>query len=75
MTDAGSGFRQPLDVALVKPDAVAERHQRPEQAEAVDIVDRAAAAPPAGVLLLVGRLHEVHVQRHTVFARAIGEPR
>jgi hypothetical protein len=53
---------------------VAERHLRAEQTEAVDILHRRAAAAPAGVFLLVGRLQQVHVQRHAVFARAIGEP-
>src|ERR1700731_3721452 len=46
----------------------------PEQAEAVDVLHRGAAAPPAGIFLLVRRLQQVHVQRDIVFARAIGEP-
>ena len=72
MTDTGPGFRQPLDVPLVEPDAVAERYLRAEQAEAVDVLQRGAAAAPASVFLLVRRLQQVHVQRHLVFARAIG---
>ena len=67
-TDTGAGFRQPLNIRLVEPDAVAERHLRAEQTEAVDILHRRAAAAPAGVFLLVGRLQEVHVQRHAVFS-------
>jgi hypothetical protein len=51
---------------------VAERHLRPEQTEAVDILHRRAAAAPAGVFLLVRGLQQVHVQRDIVFARAIG---
>jgi hypothetical protein len=48
VTDTGSGFRQPVDIPLVEPNAVAERHLRPEQTEAVDVFHRrTAAAPPA----------------------------
>jgi hypothetical protein len=47
---------------------VAERHLRPEQAEAVDVFHRGAAAAPVNVFLLVRRLKQVHVQRHLVFA-------
>jgi len=62
VTDTGSGL--PLDVSLVEPNAVAERHLRPEQAEAADVLNDGALAP-ARVFLLVGRLQQVHVQRHT----------
>ena len=50
-----------------------ERHLRPEQAEAADIVDRGAAAAPARIFLLVGGLDKVHVQRHVVLFRAFRE--
>ena len=49
MTETRSGFREPVHVMLVKPNAVAERHLRPEQAEAVDVFHRRAAAAPSGV--------------------------
>ena len=74
MTDTGPGFRDPLDVVLVEPNAVAERHLRAEQAEAVDILHRRATAASTSVFLLVRRLQEVHVQRHAIFARGVGEP-
>jgi hypothetical protein len=51
VADAGAGFRRPLNVRLVKPDAVAERHLWAEQTEAVDVFHRRAAAAPAGVFL------------------------
>jgi hypothetical protein len=46
VTDMGPGFCQPLDVSLIEPYAVAERHLRSEEAEAVDLLHRAAATPP-----------------------------
>ena len=62
VADAGAGLGDPADVALGQPDAVPERHARVHQAEAVEILDRGAAAAAAGVFLLVGGLHQVHVQ-------------
>ena len=44
-----------------EPDAVAERQARPEEAEAVEVLERGAARPAARVLALVGGLDEVHV--------------
>ncbi len=55
-----------VHVALVQPHAVAERQARAEQAELLDVVHRRPAAAPEGVLLLVGGLEEVHVERRVV---------
>ena len=74
MAHAGAGLAEPVNVQFVEPDAVTKRHLRSEQAKAVDILDRAAAAAPPRVFLLVGRLQQVHVQRHAVFARGVGKP-
>ena len=40
---AGPGRRHAVDVLLVEPHAVAERHARAEHVEAVDVLDRGAA--------------------------------
>ena len=66
VADAGAGLGDAIDVRLVQPDAVAERHLRAEQAEAVDVLKRRSAAAPARVFLLVGGFHQVHVQRNVV---------
>ena len=52
---------------------MAERHLPPQQVKATDIFDRGPAAAPTGIFLLVGRHQQVHVQRHAVFARSVGE--
>ena len=41
--------------------------------EAVDVVERRAAAPATGVFLLVGGFDEMHVHRRLVARRVIGE--
>jgi hypothetical protein len=70
---AGASLGQTVNVPLVEPDAVAERHLPPQQVKATDIFDRGPAAAPTGIFLLVGRHQQVHVQRHAVFARSVGE--
>src|SRR5207248_5093452 len=41
----------------------------------IDIVERGATAAPAGILLLIGGLDEVHVHRRIVSLRIVGEHR
>src|SRR6202035_4590647 len=71
--DVRSGFGDTIDVSFVQPDAVAESHARAEQVEAIDVFERGAAATAVGVFLLVGGLHQVHVQRGVVLFRCVGE--
>jgi hypothetical protein len=71
MAHAGAGLGQPVDVALGKPHAVAERHVRPEHAEALDVFDRGAIAAPARVFLLERGLKQMHVHGHAVLLRCV----
>src|ERR1700728_4074841 len=47
-----------------------ESHLWAEQAEALDIVDRSSSAATARVFLLIGRLDEMHVERHAMLLGA-----
>src|SRR5205807_1940911 len=73
VADMGAGRGDAVEIGLGEPDAVAERQPRPEKAEAVDIIEGAAAAAAASIFLLVGGLHEMHVHRCGVARRVVGE--
>ena len=75
VADAGAGRRQSVDVGLVQPHAMAQCHLRSEQPEPVDVIHGRAAAATMRVFLLVSRLHQMHVQRHVVFARGLRQTR
>src|SRR5215472_18370388 len=69
----GAGRGNAIEISLVEPNAMAEGQSRPQKSEAVDIVERSAAAAPAGIFFLIGGLDEVHVHRSVVSPRVIGE--
>ena len=76
VADVGVRLGQLVEIAFRQPDRVAERRLRPEQAEALDVVDSAAAmAATPGVLLLIGRFDEMHMDGNAVLLGAVGEHR
>src|SRR5262249_18062213 len=74
MTDHRPGRGDPLDVVLVEPHAVAERHVWAEHAHAFDMTDGSGRGATVRVLLLVRGLQQMYVHADAVLRRMILQP-
>ena len=73
VADHGGGPGRALDVVLGEPHPVAERHAWAQQPEVLEVAERGGAGAAARVLLLVGRLHQMHVQADVVLLGVVAQ--
>jgi hypothetical protein len=71
MANAGAGLGEPVNILLIQPNAMAERHVRPQQAQAVQIFHRRAAAAAARIFLLIGGFKQMHMDRRIMALRKL----
>ena len=63
VADRAAAARDDVELRLAHPVAVAQRHVRPQQAQRMQVLDRAAPQPLAREVALAAGLQQVHVHR------------